>query len=540
MKKMKGNRGAALVAVLIGILFIAILASSLLYMSTLNYKMKGMRSRSDDNFYSAEYAMADMMAQVKQMSYASDTPKTTLSGYLKGAGNSFNAANLQKLIGYSTGGGAIPDLPTATVSCIYDGSVASYEEGANYIMLKGVKVTTTTADDYESSIVTDIKITFPKSTDAPAKLNDFSLLSDSPLSVVQSSQYFGGDIYCRKNGTLGDGGNDALKIGSLANVVMMGNFCFIDGNLTIEDGGTCYLNGTTYVRGQVVLNGKSSLVIGGDLYVKDGCIGAGNIKCINDDASKNHGSGGVKWDNYNKYNSGLAGMLVAPYMHVHKSNASSEKDILFTQSEFRNKCSNAGRNYSSSIVEYSGGPNGNVRAIYMTNQSNVPDGENYDNCLIVGGGCPTMFQGTVKNSTFLIVDQTAPLEIAIQDGGFSWGTMDDESYEIARKLWVRGGDNDGQFSFPLENTLTLDNLEAIPGTTDESKLGGRTLVQFTNDADCKPFYYNKTSPSENFFPFDNFLDKDIDKTLRAFKGAAGGDADESAQPTIRMYNWSKE
>ena len=151
-----------------------------------------------------------------------------------------------------------------------------------------------------------------------------------------------------------------------------------------------------------------------------------------------------------------------------------------------------------------------------------------------------MFQGTVKNSTFLIVDQTAPLEIAIQDGGFSWGTMDDESYEIARKLFVRGKDDDGQFEFPGAAGYTIDDLTAVPGTTDESKLGGITLVQFTNDADCKPFYYNKTKPSENYFPFDNFLDKDINKTLRAFKGAAGGDADASAQPTIRLYNWSKE
>ena len=538
MKKMKENRGAALVAVLIGILFIAILASSLLYMSTLNYKMKGMRSRANDNFYTAEYAMADMLAQIKQMSYASDTPKTTLSGYLKGSGNSFNAANLQKLIGYQTGGGSLPDLPSAKVGCIFDGSVASYEEGANYIKLKGVKITTTTDDDYESSIVTDIKISFPKSTDAPAKLNDFSLLSDAPLSIKESSQYFGGDIYIRKNGTLGDGGNDALRIGPKGNLVLMGNFCFIDGNLTIEDGGNCYLNGTTYVRGQVIVNGDANLVIGGDLYCRDGS--SGNISCINDDLTKNHGSSGVKWANYNKYDAGLAGMLVAPYMHIHKSNASSEKDITFTQSAFRAKCSNAGRNYGTSMVEYSGGPNGTVRAVYMTNNQNVPGGENYSNCLIVGGGCPTMFQGYIKNSTFLIVDNSQPLEIAIQDGGFEWGTMDDESYEIARKLWVKGGDNDGQFSFPGENGFTLDNLEAVTGTTDESKLNGKTLVQFTNDADCKPFYYNKSKPNENYFPFDNFLDKNINKTLREFKGAAGGDADASAQPTIRLYNWSKE
>ena len=60
MKVLKNKKGAALVAVLIGILFIAILASSLLYMSTMNYQMKSMHQFSTDNFYTAEYAMDDM------------------------------------------------------------------------------------------------------------------------------------------------------------------------------------------------------------------------------------------------------------------------------------------------------------------------------------------------------------------------------------------------------------------------------------------------------------------------------------------------
>ena len=534
MKKMKGNRGAALVAVLIGILFIAILASSLLYMSTLNYKMKGMRSRSSDNFYSAEYAMADMLSQIKQMSYASDTPRTTLSGYLKGAGNSFNASNLQKLIGYSSGGGAIPDLPTATVSCIYDGSVASYEEGANYILLKGVKISSTADDDYESSIVTDIRISFPKSTDAPAKLNDFSILSDAPLSLKESSQYFGGDIYVRKNGKLGDTGNDALRIGKLSNVVFMGNFCFIDGDLTIEDGGHLYLSGTTYVRGRINVNGTGRLLVGGDLYYRDGS--SGNIECVPATADYDHGAGSVKWDNYNKYDAGLAGMLVAPFMHVHKSNASSEKDMTYNQKEFRTLCQNGGLNKDDAIVEY-----GDVSAIYLTNQSNVPGSCEYKNCLIISGGCPSMFQGKFTNCTYLNVDSSSYLEIAIQAGGFPWGTMDDESYETARKLFVKTKTDNG-VTMPGAAGHTIDDLVAVPGTSDQVTIGagGTKLVQYTTDADSKPFYYQSDSPATNYFPFDNFLDRNINKTLREFKGAAGGDADVSAQPAISLYYWSKE
>lgn len=531
MKRMKGNRGAALVAVLIGILFIAILASSLLYMSTLNYQMKGMRNRASDNFYSAEYAMSDMLSQIKQMSYASDTPKSTLQAYLKGAGNTFNAANLQKLIGYQAGNGVLPGISSARVSCIYDGSVASYVESANYITLKGVKVDTTTTDGYESSIVTDIKIGFPKSTDAPGKLNDFSILSDSPLSLKESSQYFGGDIYVRKNNMLGEGGNDALNVGKLSNVTFMGNFCFIDGNLTIESGGHLYINGLTYVRGNVNVKGTGRLLVGGDLYVMGSASGNIDYK----EGVVHHASSEVKWDNYNKYNAGLAGMLVAPVMHVHKSSSSVEYDITYDQKTFRDRCTNFGWNKSSALVEHPSG----VKAIYLTNTSNVPEGDEYVNTLIVSGGCPAMFQGKLTNCTYLNVDSQHVLEIAVQRGGFPWGTMDDESFELARKLWVKA-ETDTGVKIPGADGLTVDNLSAVSGKPGHSTIGGVEIVQYTSDAVSKPFYYKEGEQNVNYFPFDNFFDKEMNKTLREFKGAAGGDGDESAQPVISLSNWSKE
>lgn len=538
MKRMKGNRGAALVAVLIGILFIAILASSLLFMSTMNYQMKGMRNRASDNFYSAEYAMADMLSQIKQMSYASDTPKTTLQAYLKGPGNTFNAANLQKLIGYTSGGGVLPDISTARVSCIYDGSVASYEEAGNYILLKGVKLDTTTTDGYESSIVTDIKIGFPKSTDAPGKLNDFSILSDSPLNLNRSSQYFGGDIYVRATGALGDGGGDALKVGKLSNVTFMGNFCFIDGNLTIEDGGHLYLNGTTYVRGNIVVKGKGRLLVGNDLYVKG--TSSGNVEYK--DTTFNHGSAGVKWENYDKYNAGLAGMLVAPVMHLHRDDTSTGKDMTFNQTEFRNKCHNGGLNRGDCFVSKTRADGVVVGACYLTNQQNLSSGWDFENTLIIGGGCPTMYQGTMKNCTYLNVDSTKVLEIDIQTGGFPWGTMDDESFELARKLWVKTKSDDPSVQVATAENMTVDDLVAVPGRPGHSTIGagGVEIVQYTSDADSKPFYYKDGAHNVNYFPFDNFLDKDINKTLREFKGAAGGDDDGSAQPMIALSNWSKE
>ena len=87
-----------------------------------------------------------------------------------------------------------------------------------------------------------------------------------------------------------------------------------------------------------------------------------------------------------------------------------------------------------------------------------------------------------------------------------------------------------------------NSVKDLVPTSDakEFKLGSTTLVKYTNDADSKPYYYDKANKKNNYCAFENFFDKDMNKTLREFKGAAGGDADSSAQPVISVFNWTKD
>ncbi len=528
MKIIKNNRGAALVAVLIGILFIAILASSLLYMSTVNFKMKGMRQRASDNFYTDEYALSDMLAQIKQISYSSTTPRTTMKTLLqKGSSNQFDDDALEHLINT----GKVPGIADVEVSCIYDNTIPSYVETANYIYLKGVKLTTTNEAGYESNIVTDIALGFPATTDAPAKVNDFSILMDSPLSIEMSSQYFGGDIYVRKNDSLG---SDALRLGSKSVVTFMGNFNFFEGDITVADGAVLYLHGTTYIRGALNINGTGEVIMGGDVYCRDGVtgtyreVGTGSYK----------GSGGVKWENYDKYADGLCNKLFAKQMHMYYNG----DDKAYTQYEYKEKF--VWHHYSHPTVTGTVSVKGKdieASARYtpfdLNGDSTISGGETYNNTMFIGYGAISKMQGVFNNCLYLDASGKGCVTIGIQAKGFAWGTMDDDHFEAARKLFVN---HNGEGGYNLiGNGSNVTQLQAT-SNPKEFKLGGTTLVKYTNDADSKPYYYDKANKQNNYCAFDNFFDKDMNKTLREFKGAAGGDADASIQPVISVFNWTKD
>ncbi len=546
MKSLKKNKGAALVAVLIGVLFITILCSSMLYMTTINYRMKSQREFATDNFYTAELGLNQLMTQIRQYSSVQADPKTALRGYLNGGGNHFNVTNLQSMVNHIDNT-MVRGLQKIEIKDAYAGTaVASYEEVGNYIKLKGVQVTAY-ADSpdgkgtYESNIVTDIWVGFPASSDAPGKLNDFSILSDSPLYVSESSQYFGGDVYMRQNGSLG---TDALKVGPLSVVTILGNYTFFDGDLHVENGGVCYLAGTTYVRGNIKVEGTGQVLYGSNLYVQGGTSGS-VVSCGNGKLNP----GPVKWDNYEKYKNGLGGMLVSKYMHLHVNsstysdgfgNGGTNNDALLTQRQMWTACKNGGWNKSDALV--TGTVDGvTASAIYLTNSDNVSGGDHYQDCLIIAAGCPSNFEGSLTNCTFLNVCNDSSLKIHIQAKGFPWGTMDDAHFDAARKLFVKGkSDSPGVQIKNDSKSLSVENMTPVAGKSDEFNLGGDVIKVYSTDDGGKPYYYVKGNENQNYFTFDNFLDKNMEKTLREFKGAAGNDDSGSSQPMIKIVNWTKD
>ena len=537
MKNLKRNKGAALVAVLIGILFIAILASSLLYMTTMNYKMKSMRQFSSSTFYTAELGLSDMMSQLKQYCMSKTDPQGELKTFLNGGGGKFNKTNLNNLVQHLVNDDIIDGIESIEVHSVYDGTgVATYIEDGNYIRLKGVTITATTDaahGSYVSSVTTDIDFGFPPVPSNNGKLNDFSILSDSPMDVQASSQYIGGDLYLFANGALG---TDALRVGNSAVVTILSRYAFLQGDLTVNGHGAVYISGTCIVDGSVKVSEHGQIIVGGNLIVKDGISG----RC---DTS---GSGtmsaydtSIDWGYYaTNYPHGLANKLVAEKMYVHVPSGDHE----LTQQEFKTQM-NAGTNDTG--LQQTGTVDGiTCSAWYCTNKVD----HNIENTLLISPVAIGSFHGTCLNSTYLCVCPDATISIG-EGGGTQpisncWGTMDDATYEAALKLMFRANwpNNWGgqQPAFSPEGYSTNDIVDAGPGSPypDRKVINGINIRPFRDG-----YYYNEANEKQNFFPYSKFLSDDINTIIGEFKGGTesggGGAITTSAQPTVFISNWTK-
>ncbi len=576
MKVLKNKKGAALVAVLIGILFIAILASSLLYMSTMNYQMKSMHQFSTDNFYTAEYAMDDMLAQLKQYCSIQDKPMDSLKTLLKdndGNGHTiFKESVLQGLIGidsYVTG--LDPNFPTTgaggvQIGCIYKDNTGAYtrntyEETDNYIYLRGVQITVKTDEahgNYKSTITTDLAFGFPAKGGGSAGLNDFSILMDSPIYVRGGSQHFCGAVYCRYNNsnsaktTIGEG--NAFRVGANSIVSLLGGFSFFDGDLVVDSTGSLFVSGNCFVNGKVTVAGTGQLIVGGTMYVKDGVTGPN--RTVNGGQVKANDST-VDWAFYDDFDDGLANKLVAEHMHLHLSSAatsmtgyvdgSTTNDMKLTQEMFKTEM-NAGTNATGKMNTATVGGR-TVNAIYLTNGVT----HDFNNTLIISPIGQTSFHGNTYNCTWLCTCTEGAFTIG-EGGGVAqylniWGHMDDESYDAAKKLFFQAEwPNNYGGKLPKFDGMgySMDDLvhDETGGSGNDYELNGVTYHWYTNGSTTdQPYYYMGTSADDqlhNLFPFENFFDDEMEQTLFNFmQGTAGGGSD-SSQPTIIINNWTKE
>ena len=541
MKKRGSNKGAALVAVLIGVLFIAILASSLLYMSTMNYKMKSMRQFSSSNFYTAEFGMSEMLSQIKQYCMTQSDPQEALKTLLNGGSGKFNETALNGLIN-NIDDTLVEGLVDIKIHSIYDGtSKVTYEEDGNYIKIYGLTVTSTLDDahgNYESSVTADLAFGFPGTSGNKGKLNDFSILSDSPMNCEASSQYIGGDLYLFANGSL-DG--DALRVGEKGVVTIMSRYCFLQGDLTIKSNGCVYVAGTCIVDGTINIEDQAQLIVGGKVYARHAINGATRIR-VSSGGEVHQGYGGIDWDYYDtNFPNGLANKLIAEHMYLHYAGSGAGMDYELTQEEFRDGMQ-AGSNDTGHLQ--AGNVGGvDVQAIYLTN--NVSHG--FENTLILSPVTCLRFHGPVTNSLYL--NTCADGMINMGEGGgtqpisCSWGTMDDVHYEAAKKLlfeadWPMsnlGGSTVSFASHGWTNDMILDPATPNPLYPQMKVLSGLNVLPYHDG-----YYYNMSNDRQNFFPYSKFLSDSAADILGAFKGGSDPDpSGSSAQPTVFISNWTK-
>lgn len=266
----KNNKGMAMVTVLIALTFIAIIASSLLYMAYMNYRMKVMRYNSMDNFYTAEYALADLTTTLQNIAAnqpsvpdAVDKVKDAVGYSLASGVKSYSNTAVQALIQQASQEADILISTTDTYDTDGDGTadVSNFAEYNDHIMLYGVRITARTrdAEPYVSTISTDIKLVFDAAA-GELDVNDFSVLTDSPIVLDNKEVIWSGNVFVGR----GDG-DTALTLKNVSLLTIISNRGIIAGDISIQRGCTVNITGNIVVYGDIKVEAGGSLICTGNL-----------------------------------------------------------------------------------------------------------------------------------------------------------------------------------------------------------------------------------------------------------------------------------
>ncbi len=271
MKKVNNNKGAAMVTVLIAITFIGVLATSLIYMAYMNYLTKGLRYASTDNFYVDEFALDDLSTTIQQIAAneasvadAKDAVVAAVGGGTCGSGAYvYDHASVASLIQVASKEASISVNTAVEKNAAGEPIADNLIVEASYIKLVGVQIIATTPEGYQSTITSDITLSFPGSGVGEMDINDFSVITDSAISVVDGDVVFGGNIYLSK--PISGGSDTALTVGGTANVGILSTRGIINGDVIINGTGFLNITGEITVLGDIYVRDDAVLMCTGDL-----------------------------------------------------------------------------------------------------------------------------------------------------------------------------------------------------------------------------------------------------------------------------------
>lgn len=518
MKKLN-NKGVALVTVLITMTFATILATSLIYMAYMNYVMKSMRFSSTDNFYTAEFALDDLTMAMQQLAAKKSSPAeavAALLGYSEGVGAHTNGNSVLQYDNERVAAMIQVASREASISVntVYEqnanGTIsANLVPIGNSVELKGLEITSVTDSGYKSTIVTDLKIVFPSSNLGDLDINDFSVLTDSPVVVEAGNCYFTGCVF------IGDGTPgtvaDALTIKGSSIVHILSPRGVINGNIRVESGATLVITGTVSVVGEIILESDATLVCTDALQVREGVSG-GDVRGATRSEIKNaEMDASVVPDE-------LIAQLIVPVQMYYQSSWH-----VVTLNDFVNVW-----NWKKGTA-HEGGMDVNI----YFGMEDTTNGLSHN---LVLSPNPVTVKMAMSDSTII-----ANGAITIGQPGSYKSTimqrLSDAEYELAKSslLGVMGGyyAPGGNISFP--SGKAPDDIPASPAH--------QTTVSI--EAATNPAYYYMVdyacgdSDNLNYISVGNFINEKSSEIITDMMGNLQGDAAASTS-VISIYNWSKE
>ena len=280
MKKLgNNNKGAAMVSVLIAVTFIAILATSLCYMAYMNYLTKVMKYRSTDDFFTAEYGLDDLTStlqetgdMVKRSNATATVDDAIKQIRLDCCGTPLSTA----LADTRYDGARVASLmqvagqdATFTVSSNVPASSKNFIINGNSVTLKGLVITATDAEGYTSTITTDVEIQWQNDPAGKIDVNDFSMISDAPVTVGEGTTIINGYAYMQGYGRKMDSNHeaDALTVQTGAICQLFSPQAIINGDVTIKKNAMMSITGKVQIVGDLTIEDGATLLCTGELTV---------------------------------------------------------------------------------------------------------------------------------------------------------------------------------------------------------------------------------------------------------------------------------
>lgn len=301
------NKGASLIAVLTALIFVGVIAVIVTGATIANIEMKEVERGSKKNFYEAESVLNELTAGLNTIAsaameeayadslehYISDTTagkdiqKEFARTYMDGLKAKLADASAGKQVSYENVGSTVPAFEIshyqvdALKSCIATASLKSclvtdpadaeytldYLEGI--FTLKNVRLTYRDAQEYETTITTDLVFHTPEMDFDGSRMEKgfmkYSLIADRQILVNAPNISIDGNAYAGADGILGVSGGTA---------VMSGERIVTRGDITAESGSSLQIgNGTSKIWAEnIETRGKgspSSLSLSGSCYIAD-------------------------------------------------------------------------------------------------------------------------------------------------------------------------------------------------------------------------------------------------------------------------------
>lgn len=536
IRKRLDNKGAALVTILIAVTFMTIMASSLMYMAYMNYLTKSMRYSSRDNFYTDEFALDELSTALQQTAANENNMLDARRAILDGVGktsrdghNAYTESVVASLIQVAKQEAGIDDI---TVSCAYaQGGVLtedSLEEGSDYIKLRGVMITAKTVEGYQSTITSDITIVFPNTLPGTMDINDFSVLTDSPMEFRSGgSCYYSGNMFVHA-----PSGGTALHVDNHTVVGLLSPQAMIIGDVVVEGNSILHVTGSLIVYGTITVERGSTLICSGEV-MHEGITNRGTIKGISPGDYAGQTLERSEYLNNLPSGTGVVGSLFRDVkVWGTPLDGGGPQWFDFSLEMYAD--------HQSNNFTLNGDASGVQTHIFGQNQT-INSGTTYENALILS-----------TKDIIYNVDMTFPNTTIMTTGSISYLTsqgtsymskMSDEAFEIAKNYLF----------CPPETQLNPSNGSSNPNTRVYFPRHGDGSAYTTDDYSLDDFSSsNKTTvdgytfahdddPSQpmNYLPIYYFLEEDTSSIISEIFAAPTGTA--NPKNSMIVYElWSKD